>query len=322
MEDLISVIVPIYNVENYLSRCVNSIKKQTYKNLEIILVDDGSSDNCPRICDDYALADNRIKVIHKENGGLSDARNAGMEIATGKFISFIDSDDWVEENFIETLYNTLILNEADIAECAVSYVDESNQVLRTRKAFQDVLICDKMEALQLLICEKGVYQTVWNKLYKREIIGELKFPFGKLNEDEFWTYKVFDRIKKFAAINVPLYNYFQRSSSIMGNGYSIKRLDGLEAVMERWRYLRKYPELNDYETTVMMYEFLFHYQSAIKYLRSDEKRKAIYYIKNCMKEVQRPEKYICSFKYKIWFKMFKLCPFATAKFRNLLKIGY
>lgn len=321
MRDLVSVIVPIYNVEEYLSRCIDSIVKQTYTNLEIILVDDGSPDNCPKICDEFADKDARIKVIHKKNGGLSDARNAGLEICTGEYISFIDSDDWVHQDFIKILYDVVCENDADIAECAVSYVDESNHILRKRGISKEYLICDNIEAIRLLICEDGVYQTVWNKLYSRKSIGELKFPFGKLNEDEFWTYKVFDKTKKIAVVNTPLYNYFQRDSSIMGNVYSIRRIDGLEAVVERWRYLKKYPELDDYLTTNLMYEFLFHYQSAIRCLDFEDKKQAVAYIKKCMKEVGKPKKYLCSFKYRVWFSLFRICPFAIASLRNLLNIG-
>ena len=119
MNSLISVIVPIYNVEKYLDRCVESIINQTYKNLEIILVDDGSPDNCTQMCDDYAKKDSRIRVVHKENGGLSDARNAGMEVATGEYVSFIDSDDYISLDFYETLFQTMIDNDSDIVECSV-----------------------------------------------------------------------------------------------------------------------------------------------------------------------------------------------------------
>ena len=119
MYSLLSVIVPIYNVEDYLNRCVDSIINQTYKNLEIILVDDGSPDNCPQMCDDYAKKDSRIRVVHKENGGLSDARNAGMKVATGEYVSFIDSDDYISLDFYETLFQTMVDNDSDIVECSV-----------------------------------------------------------------------------------------------------------------------------------------------------------------------------------------------------------
>ena len=126
MQPLISVIVPIYNVEKYLDRCVGSIINQTYKNLEIILVDDGSPDNCPQMCDDYAKKDSRIKVVHKENGGLSDARNAGMKVATGEYVSFIDSDDYISLDFYETLLETIVDNDSDIVECSVVKFYEDN----------------------------------------------------------------------------------------------------------------------------------------------------------------------------------------------------
>ena len=163
--DLISVIVPIYKVEEYLDCCIRSIINQTYSNLEIILVDDGSPDGCPEICDAWVKKDSRIKVIHKENGGLSDARNAGMVIASGEYVAFIDSDDRVESEFIQKLYNVITEHNADIAECAVSYVDENGNILRVRNS-APITEMGKIEALHRLVLEDGVFQTVWNKLYR------------------------------------------------------------------------------------------------------------------------------------------------------------
>ena len=130
MDSLISVIVPIYNVEKYLQKCVDSIINQTYKNLEIILVDDGSPDNCPKMCDDYAEKDSRIKVVHKENGGLSDARNVGMEVATGEYVSFIDSDDYISLDFYETLLETIVDNDSDVVECGVVKFYENEKFIK------------------------------------------------------------------------------------------------------------------------------------------------------------------------------------------------
>ena len=215
MNPLISIIVPIYKVEKYLCRCVDSILNQTYVNLEIILVDDGSPDDCPQICDDYAEKDNRIKVIHKENGGLSDARNAGMEIAKGKYISFIDSDDYVSLDFFETLYNTIITENSDIVECSVVKFYENNHFDSISDDFS-VRNFSTVGGLSALISETLFHQHVWNKLYKSELVLDIPFAVGKLNEDEFWTYQVFGRAKRISRINKTMYFYFQRSNSIMG----------------------------------------------------------------------------------------------------------
>ena len=184
MEELISVIVPIYKVEAYLERCIGSIVNQTYKNLEIILVDDGSPDSCPDICDAWKEKDDRIKVIHKKNGGLSDARNAGMQIMAGTYISYIDSDDWVANDMYEKMMYAIKKNDADICECQfekTAGIVKSNKEQQTDK----VTILKKEEALKAVVEEK-INPVVWNKIYKREIVDQLYFEKGKYNEDEFW----------------------------------------------------------------------------------------------------------------------------------------
>ena len=222
MDKLISVIVPIYNVENYLVRCIESIINQTYSNLEIILVDDGSPDKCSIICDEYAKKDSRIKVIHKKNGGLSDARNAGLDIATGEYIGFVDSDDYIDKNMYKEMINELIEKNADIVSCAINNIYSD----RTEIINIDEEIYDAELALKNLILGKNINQTVWNKLYKKEVIGNILFEKGKINEDEFWTYRILANSKKIITLNKPLYSYLHRASSIMGQGYSEKNLDG------------------------------------------------------------------------------------------------
>ena len=219
----ISVIVPIYQVENYLNKCVESIVNQTYADLEIILVDDGSPDGCPQLCDDWAAKDSRIHVVHKENGGLSDARNAGLAIATGEYISFIDSDDWIEPDFIQVLHDAMEQTGAGIADCATRLVDEDGNELSFRGVAKNETL-DTVTALVRLVKEDRVYQTVWNKLYRRSVIDKILFEKGKYNEDDYFTYQVFDRSEKVAILAKPMYNYLQRSGSIMGVGYNPRRL--------------------------------------------------------------------------------------------------
>ena len=320
--DLISVIVPIYKVESYLDRCVRSIVEQTYENLEIILVDDGSPDNCPAICDAWAEKDSRIRVIHKENGGLSDARNAGLAVATGEYVSFIDSDDQIAPEFLARLYDAMVKTGAEVAECATDYVDEDGNVLRLRKA-ADMPEMGKMEALRRLVMENGVYQTVWNKLYRRDVIDGILFAVGKLNEDEFWTYRVLDRIEKLAIISEPLYHYLQRGSSIIGTGYNIRRLDGLEARFQRMEYLQKYEQLACLTRQGLMGDCLWHYQSAKTHLTSQDREDALRYIRQVMKNCPGVPLHALTGKltHRIWYVLFKLIPNLTVWVRTKIEIG-
>ena len=320
--DLISVIVPIYQVEPYLDRCVKSIVNQTYKNIEIILVNDGSPDGCPAICDAWAERDSRVKVIHKENGGLSDARNAGLAVAAGDLISFIDSDDWIEPDFLTALYDAMEQTGAKIAECATTYAAEDGTAIRIREETLPSPL-DRTEALRRLVLEDGVYQTVWNKLYRREVIQGVPFAVGKYNEDEFWTYQVFDRIKKLAIVETPLYNYLQRGTSIIGVGYNLRRLDGLEARFQRMNYLQKYDELANLARQQFTLDCMWHLQCALRCLSGQERQiaqNAILALKRQTAKVTQKDLTL-NLKYRIWYAMFRFAPVATATLRNCLKIG-
>ena len=320
--ELISVIVPIYKVETYLDKCVRSIVEQTYTNLEIILVDDGSPDRCGDMCEDWAKKDNRIQVLHKENGGLSDARNAGLAVATGKLVSFIDSDDWISSDFIQTLYQAMERSGAQIAECAIELVDEQGNVLRKRGPEKEETL-EKIEALRRLILEEGVYQTVWNKLYRREVIEGILFEKGKYNEDDFWTYQIFDRVEKLALVNKPMYYYLQRGGSIMGVGYNPKRLDGLEARFRRMEYLSKYEPLRDLTRQQIMLDYMWHLQCILRYLKGVEKQTSVTTVikmKSATPGVPL-RNLTLNLKYCIWYYLLKMVPVATARMRNMLEIG-
>ena len=318
----ISVIVPIYGVEAYLDRCVRSIVDQTYENTEIILVDDGSPDNCPAMCDAWAERDSRIKVVHKKNGGLSDARNAGFAVATGELISFIDSDDYIEPEFLSALYRGLKEQKAEVAECGVVYVAEDGRILRHRP-IAPVAEMGKMEALSRLVREDGVYDTVWNRLYRREMVEGLPFAVGKLNEDAFWTYHVLDRVEKLAVVDKPLYNYLQRGSSIIGVGYNLRRLDGLEALMGRMEYLQKYEALADVTRQLALMNCLWHYQTAMRLLSGSERSWALEVVDGFRRKAAARPLGPCRIRrmHYIWTMMFRTAPGFTARIRNLLKIG-
>lgn len=214
--DLISVIVPVYNMEQYLERCINSIKKQSYSNLEIILVDDGSTDHSADMCDTYAQEDQRIKVIHKVNGGLSEARNAGLAIATGTYIGYVDSDDWIEPQMYQKMYEACIENEAQVAVCryAKVYSDET-----IRGGNHKTTVFERDSILKVYLSDNSdyiVYNSVWSKLFAREIIvGEI-FPVGKNSEDIMYTTRAFCKVTKAVYVDECLYNYvLDREGSIM-----------------------------------------------------------------------------------------------------------
>lgn len=234
----VSVIVPIYNVEQYLAKCIDSLLNQTLEDIEIILVDDGATDSSPKICDTYALKDNRIKVIHKSNGGLSDARNVGLEVTKGEYIAFLDSDDWVEPNFYEYLYKLIKREQADIAQC--DYIEAYSHDAKID--FNEIIkenVHTGIEALYLLHGEEYVKTVVvWNKIYKRKLFKSIRFPKGKIHEDEATTYKVLHQASKVVNSNLPMVYYRQREGSIMAEGFNDKRL----YVLEAWREKRDYFE--------------------------------------------------------------------------------
>lgn len=320
--NLISVIVPIYKVEKFLDKCVKSIVNQTYFNLEIILVDDGSPDNCPAICDKWGEKDNRIRVVHKKNGGLSDARNAGLNIATGEYVVFIDSDDWIESSMIEKLYVLLMKCNADIAECGVCYVTENGNELKKDVNVGGIQELSKIEALKLLISTNQVRQTVWNKLYKRSVIEKNSFVVGKTHEDEFWTYKVIDNAEKIVVTDDVLYNYVQRNGSIVNSDYSVKRLDGLEARVERMKYLSKYPELGQELKKSVWFTCMYHYQCALKYLNGEEKEKIKNVIISYKKQISKLSIDTMTVSQKVWYCLGKISFSLTAHIRNKLSIGF
>ncbi len=255
MNELISIIVPIYNVEKYIKRCIESIINQTYSNIEIILVDDGSPDNCGKICDEYVLKDKRIKVIHKKNGGLSSARNAGLEIALGKYISFIDSDDYISSYFIEKLYKTCKDKNCEITLCEYERVySEIKKENTIEKKDSIIEVYDTKQMLNKLYSTDYLITTVaWNKLYKRDILKNIRYPDGRLHEDEATTYKILYNAKKVAIIREKLYYYYYDENSIMNKKFNIKRLHALYAFKERADFFKQKGEIELYELSNARY---------------------------------------------------------------------
>ena len=244
MSNIISIIVPIYKVEKYLDRCINSILNQTFKDFELILVDDGSPDRCGDICEEYAKKDKRIKVIHKENGGLSDARNAGLDIAKGEFVGFVDSDDFIHKDMYMILYDTLVKSKSDISQCKFKYFSKENELNKNIINDGKYKIYNNIDAIEEIMDNKNLNANVWNKLYKRELFREIRFPKGKIHEDEFVTYKVFYRAKTISYVNKELYYYFSNDTGIMKNLNINSKFDWIEAIEERNEFLLSIKEKN------------------------------------------------------------------------------
>ena len=243
---LISVIVPVYNVERYLSRCIDSILTQTYENLEIILVDDGSTDSSGQICEDYADKDPRIKTIHKPNEGLADARNKGIEAATGAYCSFVDSDDYVAEDCIEDLYDMANANGAQIAVCGYQkvYEDISDGTPGENNTEKTIKVYNSIDALSALLYQRGIISAAWGRLFKREVFGTVRFPKGRQHEDVAVMYKLFDQAGVIAVGSEKKYYYLQRSGSIIHSTFHWQKMDYIMFTGECINYMRDtHPEL-------------------------------------------------------------------------------
>ncbi len=264
--DLISVIIPVYKVEEYLDKCMMSIVSQTYPQLEIILVDDGSPDNCGAMCDEWARKDSRVRVVHKKNGGLSDARNAGMDVANGEYIAFVDSDDWIHPCFIESMYRAAKEHDAQMVACGVRFVYSEADEEQAKEIAPSARFTAE-EALGTLIYGKGFRAVAWNKLYHHSLVEEERFPVGKYHEDEYFTYKVIGKATVLAFVETEMYYYLQRSSGIMGS-VSLKHLEALDAGAERLAYFKEhYPRLYDKDRFVFCVGCVWMYKTT---LLSDE----------------------------------------------------
>lgn len=239
---LISVIVPVYNTEKYLARCVNSILTQTYPNIELILIDDGSTDKCPAMCDGFAREDSRVKVIHKENGGAGLARNAGLDIARGELIGTVDSDDYIAPDMYMKLYCLMRDNDADICICDYTYVTPDGMESSSCDAPDEVT--SREEALlRLLRGYSPTHDLLWNKLYRAEVIKNIRFPPGNRHDDSATSHRILGNCRKIAITHMSLYFYFWRANSVVGNirakHFDVKSfIDRKYAAEDRYEYLK------------------------------------------------------------------------------------
>ncbi|MDU1414396.1 MAG: glycosyltransferase family 2 protein [Clostridium sp.] len=234
----ISIVVPVYNVESYLKQCLDSLISQTFKDIKIILVNDGSDDNSKIICDEYKKLDDRIIVIDKKNGGLSDARNVGLRYADSEYVGFIDSDDYIDKDFYEKLYEGIIKSNADIAIASIKKVNNFEKTLYISGYPVEGSI-SRFEAMKSMLSAKGFSNSVCNKLFKRELFKENPFPVGKLYEDEFVTYKIVDKANKIFSVNTSFYYYRVNENGITHKKFSERELDRIQASLIRIDYLNK-----------------------------------------------------------------------------------
>ena len=282
MTPLISVIVPVYNVEEYLDRCVESIVNQTYQNLEIILVDDGSTDSSGKKCDKWANKDNRIVVIHKKNGGQSSARNQALKIAKGDLIGFVDSDDYIDSTMYEKLIDCLNNNNCDIVEC--TKIDFDNQTPKCISIGSgNVLVFNRKEAIEDFIKEKHFKCTVWNMLLKASIAKNVMFDEGKTHEDILWPYRAYMLAERISYVDPDLYHIATKSY--------------LGACMYQYQFLCRQPKRNKYEK----YKKILHNRFC------NGNQKALFEG--------------LSLKYRMWYTLFRIAPKLTVLIRNTLKIG-
>ncbi len=310
MQDLITIIIPVYMVELYLDRCLNSIVSQTYKNLEIILVDDGSKDNCPTICDCWAEKDKRIRVIHRENGGLSAARNSGIDAAKGEYLAFVDSDDFVSTEFIEVLYQACKQTGSQIAQCRYEYVDGDVMTKDKEEVTEPTEVFSGKEMIKGMSWRDGAYNVVaWNKLYHKSVFEGVRYPEGRIHEDEATTHRLFYQAEQVAFVYRFLYGYYTGGISITRDKFSLKRLDWEWAVRNRLTFLK---ERKETEILIPMYKIYMDgtidlYYKIMDLLQDKETAKELKRrLKSTYKELKKYGK--TPWKTKIGYQIFLINP--------------
>lgn len=316
-QPLISVIVPVYKVEPYLDKCISSIANQTYTNMEIILVDDGSPDNCPAMCDAWAEKDNRIRVIHQKNQGGGAARNAGLDFASGGLIAFVDSDDYIAPDMYAHLYE-LLKAGADIAECSYVEVAGDDAVFACGYETRSYTA---QEAMAENIRDRVFRQLIWNKLYRRQMVDGVRFPTSKKIDDEFFTYRVLGNANTLIHSTKVCYAYRQQPESVMHSMPISKRIQAVEAKTQRHTYIKNhFPELTDLSARDLWFTCIYQGQLALRELNKAEAEKILTYFKNLV-ETRPFQMEGCSLKERLWLNMAKSSLAVACRIRNALKIG-
>lgn len=273
MEPLLSVIVPVYKVEAYLDKCLGSLTGQTYRNLEILLVDDGSPDHSGEICDRWAEADSRIRVIHQENQGAGAARNTALDVAHGELIGFVDSDDYLAPQMYACLYS-LMEEDVDIAECEILETEDDKSPLDDGSQ-SEAHSYSAVEAMALHIADTWFCQTPPNKLYRRGVLEGVRFPVGNLIDDEYVTYRAIGKSRRLVHATARMYAYRQQPGSAMHKPYSLKRLEGIRAKQQRLTYLEaNMPSLVPQARDDLLMSCLYGMQGTLRNLKGEERRQA------------------------------------------------
>lgn len=316
--ELISVIVPVYRVEAYLDKCISSIAGQTYTNLEIILVDDGSPDRSGGICDAWAAKDSRIRVIRQANAGGGAARNAALDIANGEMIAFVDSDDYLAPDMFEHLHN-LLAQGADIAECGHADVFDDNALFDHGDG--SVRTYTVREAMAEHIRDRIFRQLIWNKLYRREVVGEIRFPVGKKIDDEFFTYRVLGNAKTLIRSEKVCYAYRQQESSVMHSMGAQKRLQAVEAKVQRHEYIEKnFPDLTCLSSKDLWFTCIYQGQLSLREMKREDADRTMKYLR-CILGEHPYNLTRCTVKEKVWLSMARISLQGVCKLRNALRIG-
>lgn len=320
----VSIIVPVYQVEKYIRQCVDSILAQTFTDFELILVDDGSKDRSGQICDEYAGLDERVQVIHQENGGLSDARNKGLNQAVGNYFMFVDSDDYVAPTMVECLYKNCLNEDADIVACNFLYDFENDE----KSNFSPDIRFEVLSGREIFYDRKnernyGIWTVAWNKLYKMKSIGDVRFRLGKYHEDEFWANEIYQKEIKVVTIPECLYYYRQRENSIMGKKSIVRNLDIVEAFQERIHIYLKEQKYSDQAYKVLIYS-LEHLEESKRLISSkSEKNNFIQAEKRTKDIIRQLKKRKLSKMQRISLEFIGMSPclvFAVGmKFRGLLE---
>lgn len=316
----ISVVIPVYKVEDYLMRCIDSVINQSYRDFDLILVDDGSPDQCGNICDRYAQQDHRVTVIHQKNGGLSAARNAGIEWALknsdSEWITYIDSDDWVHPCYLEYLYNAVKQTGCSVA---IGGFDRM-----TGEHYSWEYNCKDVKVVQTeqFYAENKVWGTVaWGKLYKKSDFAVLRYPHGLIHEDEFTTYKVLFQYEEVAVVDIPLYAYYQNPQSIMGSKWSPKHISEADAMLQQYQYFVEHSFSRAAACLARLYIICLYrnYEQCSRFNRQYAREK-VYLQKRLRQElIQLRSASKVSLKNASWI-YYAAFPVATAPYRLLKKL--
>ena len=313
-QPLISVIVPIYNVEAYLDACVSSILVQTYSNLEIWLIDDGSTDGSGSICDAFATADKRVRVVHKPNGGAGSARNHGLDVCQGEGIAMIDADDVIAPEMIFSLY-ALTDAKTDLVECSFSTESLDPLVQNANVTVRNV---DASAALRMHMRDEGFFQMPGTKLYRKTVIEKLRYPQDVAFEDEFFTYRVIGNCRRLVCTSAVLYFYRQREGSAMHAPFRASRVDGLLALQQRLEYVKNnFPELTYDARVSLLLLCMYTMDGTLAYLQGGERRyvrKKIYAVLSELRPIF--PKWDNGLRRNLWVILFQLWPEGTSRLRN------